>query len=321
MTNHTDRIVVTGGAGFIGSQLVDNLLEDGHQVLCLDEFNDFYDPAIKWANIARHRDNPLFTLAQNDIRHREDIARLFIDWHPNMVVHLAARAGVRPSLNDPFLYHEVNTTGTLNLLDAAVKVGVGKFIFGSSSSVYGINEKVPFSEGDPLLTPISPYAATKLAGEALCHSFAHLHNMPTVALRFFTVYGPGQRPDLAIHKFARLIMAGQPIPVFGDGATRRDYTYIDDIVRGIRAALAYDPKPYDVINLGNSQTIELRELIQLLEEVLGQSAIIDRQPMQPGDVPQTWADTEKAGRLLGFRPNTPFREGLAAFVQWLNKIS
>ena len=321
MSDKSYRIVVTGGAGFIGSHLVDNLLADGHQILCVDEFNDFYDPAIKWANVARHRNNPLFTLAQNDIRDRESIARLFMDWQPDMVVHLAARAGVRPSLNDPFLYHEVNTTGTLNLLDAAVKVGVGKFIFGSSSSVYGINKKVPFSEEDPLLTPISPYAATKLAGEALCHSFAHLHNMPTVALRFFTVYGPGQRPDLAIHKFARLIMAGKPIPVFGDGTTRRDYTYIDDIVRGIKAAMAYHPRYYDVINLGNSQTVELRELIQLLEEVLGQKAIIDRQPNQPGDVPQTWADTEKADRLLGFKPGTPFSEGLAAFVQWLKTIS
>ncbi|RJX19121.1 MAG: NAD-dependent epimerase/dehydratase family protein [Desulforudis sp.] len=212
----------------------------------------------------------------------------------------------------------MNITGTLNLLDAAVNTGVNKFIFGSSSSVYGINEKVPFCEEDPLLTPISPYAATKLAGEALCHSFAHLHKMPTVSLRFFTVYGPRQRPDLAIHKFARLILDGKPIPVYGDGTTRRDYTYIDDIIKGVRAAISFDPpNHYDVFNLGNSQTVELRELIALLEETLGKKAIIDRQPTQPGDVPQTWADTEKAGRLLGFQTNTPIREGLARFAEWL----
>jgi UDP-glucuronate 4-epimerase len=296
---------------------VDSLLPEGHRVLCLDDFNDFYDPKIKWANIASHRDHPRFTLACTDIRNREAVRRLFADWHPEVVVHLAARAGVRPSLKDPFLYHEVNTTGTLNLLDAAASSGVQKFIFGSSSSVYGVNKKVPFSEEDPLLTPISPYAATKLAGEALCHAFAHLHRMPTVALRFFTVYGPRQRPDLAIHKFARLILNGKPIPVYGDGTTRRDYTYIDDIIAGVRAAIDYDPAPYEVFNLGNSQTVELRELIRLLEETLGKKAVIDRQPLQPGDVPQTWADIRKAARLLGFRPRTPLRQGLAAFVQWL----
>jgi len=311
------RFAVTGGAGFIGSHLIDSLIRDGHKILCIDDFNDFYDPKIKWANIEQHRDNSLFKLAQADIRHREAMRKLFADWQPEIVVHLAARAGVRPSLKDPFLYHEVNTTGTLNLLDAAVKAGVSKFIFGSSSSVYGINKKVPFSEEDPLLTPISPYAATKLAGEALCHSYAHLHNMPTVSLRFFTVYGPRQRPDLAIHKFARLILDGKPIPVFGDGTTRRDYTYIDDIVRGLHAAIEYEPKSYDVFNLGNSRTVELRELIELLEEILGKKAIIDRQPTQPGDVSQTWADTEKAGRLLGFRPDTPISEGLSNFVKWL----
>lgn len=312
------RIAVTGGAGFIGSHLVDSLIAEGHHILCIDEFNDFYDPAIKWANIAPHRENPRFTLVQADIRDHAAMLLLFSDHRPEIVVHLAARAGVRPSLKDPFLYHEVNTTGTLNLLDAAVQTGVRKFVFGSSSSVYGINKKVPFSEEDPLLTPISPYAATKLAGEALCHSFAHLHRMPTVALRFFTVYGPRQRPDLAIHKFARLIRDGKPIPVFGDGTSRRDYTYIDDIIKGIRAAISYDPPhSYDVFNLGNSDTVELRQLIATLEDLLGKKAIIDRQPTQPGDVPQTWADTEKAGRLLGFRPNTPIREGLAKFITWL----
>ncbi|MDP3049935.1 MAG: GDP-mannose 4,6-dehydratase [Eubacteriales bacterium] len=318
MLNEQRRIAVTGGAGFIGSHLIDSLIGEGHHVLCIDEFNDYYDPQIKWANIAAHQDNPRFTLTQSDIRDRNQMRQLFNQHHPEIVIHLAARAGVRPSLKDPFLYHEVNITGTLNLLDAAVNTGVNKFIFGSSSSVYGINEKVPFCEEDPLLTPISPYAATKLAGEALCHSYAHLHKMPTVSLRFFTVYGPRQRPDLAIHKFARLITEGKPIPVYGDGTTRRDYTYIDDIIKGVRAAINYDPpNHYDVFNLGNSQTIELRELIALLEETLNKKAIIDRQPNQPGDVPQTWAGTEKAGRLLGFRPKTPFREGLNNFVDWL----
>lgn len=317
MLENPRRICITGGAGFIGSHLVDNLIYEGHHILCIDDFNDFYDPQIKWANIAPHRENARFSLAQTDIRNRHTIRQLFGEWRPEVVVHLAARAGVRPSLKDPFLYHEVNTTGTLNLLEAAVNSGVSKFIFGSSSSVYGINEKVPFSEDDPLLLPISPYAATKLAGEALCHSYAHLYSIPTVSLRFFTVYGPRQRPDLAIHKFARLILEGAPIPVYGNGKTRRDYTYIDDIIHGIRAAAEYDPKPYDTFNLGNSQTVELHELIQLLEKVLGKEAIIDLQPTQPGDVPQTWADTRKAENLLGFRPNTPIHKGLATFARWL----
>ncbi|MBE0467163.1 MAG: GDP-mannose 4,6-dehydratase [Candidatus Desulforudis sp.] len=315
------RIVVTGGAGFIGSHLVDRLLAGGHQVLCVDDFNDFYNPGVKWANIDPHRDNPRFLLAPADIRDRETIRPFIISYHPDIIVHLAARAGVRPSLTDPFLYHEVNTTGTLHLLDAAVAARVKKFVFGSSSSVYGINEKVPFSEEDPLLTPISPYAATKLAGEALCHSFAHLHRMPTVTLRFFTVYGPRQRPDLAIHKFARLILGGRPVPVFGDGTTRRDYTYIDDIIAGTLAAIDYESDPYEVFNLGNSRTVELRELIRLLEEVLGENALVDLQPLQPGDVPRTWADIKKAERLLGFRPATPIREGLAKFAEWLQNTT
>jgi len=194
--------------------------------------------------------------------------RIFTDWHPDIVVHLAARAGVRPSLQNPFLYTEVNVNGTLNVLDASIKSRVPKFIFGSSSSVYGINKKVPFSEDDTLLTPISPYAATKIAGEALSHSYAHLYSMPTVALRFFTVYGPRQRPDLAIHKFARMIVEGKAIPVYGDGSTFRDYTYFDDIVKGIRAAIEHEPQPYDIFNLGNSQTVQLKELISMLEAVL-----------------------------------------------------
>lgn len=311
------KVLITGGAGFIGSHLIDNMIMDGHQVLCIDDLNDFYDPQIKRSNIGQHLVNPQFKMVHMDIRDLEGITKTFLQWEPDIVVHLAARAGVRPSLNDPFLYNEVNISGTLNLLNASAKTGVKKFIFGSSSSVYGVNEKVPFSESDPLLKPISTYAATKLAGEALSHTFAHLYDLPTVSLRFFTVYGPRQRPDLAIHKFASLIMDGKPIPVYGDGLTRRDYTYIDDIILGIRAAIEYNSTPYDVFNLGNSQTVELRQLISLLEEAIGNKAIINRFPNQPGDVPETWADTRKASSLLGFRPNTPIRNGLELFLDWL----
>ena len=232
------------------------------------------------------------------------------------LVHLAARAGVRPSLKEPRLYVETNVNGTLNLLELAHEHGIQQFIFGSSSSVYGVNPKVPFSEADPIFNPIAPYAATKAAGELLCHTYAHLYDMRIVCLRFFTVYGARQRPDLAIHKFAKLISAGKPIPVFGDGTTRRDYTYIDDIIAGVRAAIDYDQTKYEVINLGEARTVELRELISLLENALDQSAEIDRQPLQPGDVPQTFADITKARRLLDYDPQTQIEEGIGRFVDW-----
>jgi UDP-glucuronate 4-epimerase len=236
------------------------------------------------------------------------------------IVHLAARAGVRPSLSEPELYAETNINGTLNLLELARENNIRQFVFGSSSSVYGINAKVPFSEDDPIRQPISPYAATKGAGELLCHTYSHLYGIRCVCLRFFTVYGPRQRPDLAIHKFAKLIGAGQPIPVFGNGTTRRDYTYIDDIITGVVAATEYDKSDYEVINLGESRTVELRELISLLEKELDTHAIIDLQPMQPGDVPQTFADIDKARLLLAYNPQTQIEEGIRRFVEWFRSV-
>ena len=311
------NILVTGGAGFIGSHLVDRLLSESHwQVTVVDDFNDFYEPAIKHVNIAAHLSNPNFKLVEADIRDYDGLSRAFDQTEFDCIVHLAARAGVRPSLTEPRLYVETNINGTVNLLELARAHGIKQFVFGSSSSVYGENEKVPFSEDDPIFRPISPYAATKAAGELICHTYSHLHDMRIVCLRFFTVYGARQRPDLAIHKFAKLISSGKPIPVFGDGATRRDYTYIDDIISGVRAAIDYDQSNYEVMNLGESRTVELRELISLLENALGKRAKIDRQPTQPGDVSQTFADITKARRLLGYNPQTQIEEGIKKFVAW-----
>jgi UDP-glucuronate 4-epimerase len=310
-------ILVTGGAGFIGSHLVDRLLAEGAgQISVVDDFNDFYDPAIKRANVRRHEKDSNYRLFEADIRDKAALQNIFAGNRFDCIVHLAARAGVRPSLAQPQLYAETNINGTLNLLEMAREHGSKQFVFGSSSSVYGINAKVPFSEDDPIRQPISPYAATKAAGELLCHTYTHLYGIRSVCLRFFTVYGPRQRPDLAIHKFARLISEGKPIPVFGDGATRRDYTFIDDIIAGVRAAIDYDKSDYEVINLGESRTVELRELISLIEKELGASAKIDRQPLQPGDVPQTFADITKARQLLGYNPQTQIEEGIRKFVEW-----
>jgi UDP-glucuronate 4-epimerase len=320
--NLTDQrnILVTGGAGFIGSHLVERLLaERAWRVTVIDDFNDFYDPTLKRRNVAPHLTRGDFQLVEADIRERAALERVFAATKFDCIVHLAARAGVRPSLSEPFLYAETNITGTLNLLELARSTGVPQFVFGSSSSVYGINAKVPFSEDDPIRQTISPYAATKAAGEMLCHTYAHLHDMRCVALRFFTVYGARQRPDLAIHKFARLISTGKPIPVFGDGTTRRDYTYVEDIIAGVRAAIDYRASSYEAINLGESRTVELRELISLLERELGREAVIDRQPMQPGDVPQTFADISKARRLLGYNPQTQIEEGIRRFVAWFKE--
>jgi UDP-glucuronate 4-epimerase len=317
----TDRnILVTGGAGFIGSHLVDRLLaEGGWRVTAVDDFNDFYDPALKRANVAAHLRRDDYRLVEADIRDAGALARVFGGAEFDCVVHLAARAGVRPSLSEPLLYNETNVTGTLRLLELARAHKVRQFVFGSSSSVYGINAKVPFSEEDPIRQPISPYAATKAAGELLCHAYAHLYGVRCVALRFFTVYGARQRPDLAIRKFARLISEGKPIPVFGDGTTRRDYTYVDDIIAGVRAAVDYEATMYEAINLGESRTVELRELIALLEKELGREAVIDRRPTQPGDVPQTFADISKARRLLGYDPRTQIEDGIRKFVRWFNE--
>lgn len=314
------NILITGGAGFIGSHLVDLLMaEGGWRVTVVDDFNDFYDPAIKRENVRTRLASPDFKLVEADIRNYEQLSRAFGEAGLDCIVHLAARAGVRPSLNEPRLYVETNINGTLNLLELARTHGVKQFVFGSSSSVYGMNSKVPFSEDDPIFNPISPYAATKAAGELICHSYAHLYDMRIVCLRFFTVYGARQRPDLAIHKFAKLISAGKPIPVFGDGTTRRDYTYIDDIIAGVRAAIDYDQSNFEVINLGESRTVELRELIALLEKSLDQHAAIDRQPVQPGDVPQTFADITKARRLLGYHPQTQIEEGIGKFIDWFRE--
>ncbi len=315
------NVLITGGAGFIGSHLVDHLLaENGWRVTVVDDFNDFYDPAIKRENIGAWLANPNFRLVEADIRNRAVLAEAFDQTSFDCIVHLAARAGVRPSLKEPRLYVETNINGTLNLLELAREHHVKQFVFGSSSSVYGLNAKVPFSEDDPIFNPISPYAATKAAGELLCHSYAHLYDIRIVCLRFFTVYGARQRPDLAIHKFAGLITAGRPIPVFGDGTTRRDYTYIDDIIAGVRAAMNYDQSNYEVINLGESRTVELGELISLLAKSLDRHAEIDRQPLQPGDVTQTFADIAKARRLLGYSPETQIEQGIEKFVAWFREM-
>ncbi len=316
------NILVTGGAGFIGSHLVDRLLDEGNcRVTVVDDFNDFYNPSIKRANVTRHQQHANYRLSEADIRQKVALDRIFKESNFDCIVHLAARAGVRPSLEQPLLYSETNIEGTLNLLELAKQNNVKQFVFGSSSSVYGINAKVPFSEDDPIRQPISPYAATKAAGELLCHTYTHLYGIRCVCLRFFTVYGPRQRPDLAIHKFARLISDGQPIPVFGDGTTRRDYTYIDDIIAGVRAAIDYEQTDYEVVNLGESRTVELRELISLLEKELDLPAKIDRQPLQPGDVPQTFADITKARRLLAYDPQTQIERGIERFVEWFRSSS
>jgi UDP-glucuronate 4-epimerase len=296
------------------------LLSEGDWLITVvDDFNDFYDPSIKRANIEPYISNANFSLIEADIRDFFSLEEVFHEGRFDCVVHLAARAGVRPSLTEPRLYVETNINGTTNLLELARQHQVKQFVFGSSSSVYGENKKVPFSEDDPIFNPISPYAATKAAGELLCHTYSHLYGMRIVCLRFFTVYGARQRPDLAIHKFAKLIDAGKPIPVFGDGTTRRDYTYVDDIISGVRAAIDYDQSNYEVINLGESRTVELRELISLLETALGKKAQIDRQPKQPGDVPQTFADIAKARRLLNYNPQTQIEDGIGLFIDWFRK--
>lgn len=315
------EILITGGAGFIGSHLVDHLLrEGGCKITVVDDFNDFYSPEIKRANVAGHLENPDYTLIEADIRDADRLAAVFAETPFDCIVHLAARAGVRPSLTEPELYAETNINGTLNLLELARKHDIKQFVFGSSSSVYGINTKVPFAEDDRIHQPISPYAATKAAGELICHTYTHLYGIRCVCLRFFTVYGARQRPDLAIHKFSKLISDGKPIQMFGDGTMKRDYTYIDDIIQGVRAAMDYDSSMYEVFNLGESQTIELSELIKLIEQNLDMHAIIDRQPMQPGDVPATFADITKSKELLGYNPQTKIQDGIPKFVEWfLNK--
>lgn len=311
------EILVTGGAGFIGSNLVDALLAEGcWKVVVVDNFDDFYPPAIKRANVAAHLSNPKFRLYETDIRDAASLRTVFAENNLSAVVHLASRAGVRQSLLHPGSYIDTNVAGTLNLLDCARDFSVTQFVFGSSSSVYGLNARVPFSEDDRTARPISPYAASKTAAELLCHTYSHLYGIRCVCLRFFTVYGPRQRPDLAIHKFTRLIDEGEPVPMFGDGTTRRDYTYIVDIIQGVRGAIEYRASMYEVFNLGESQTIELRELIALIEKGLGRVAILDRRAAQPGDMAVTFADVSKANRLLGYKPTTNIQNGIPLFIQW-----
>ncbi len=311
------NILVTGGAGFIGSHLVDRLLSEGTwNVTVVDDFNDFYSPEVKRANIAEHLKSQKYRLIEADIRDDEKLAEIFAETKFDVIVHLAARAGVRPSLSEPKLYMETNVNGTVNLLELAREHGIKQFVFGSSSSVYGVNEKVPFAEDDRIFQPISPYAATKAAGELICHTYSHLYDIRTVCLRFFTVYGARQRPDLAIHKFSKLISEGKTIQVFGDGSSRRDYTYIDDIIQGVRAAIDYDSSIHEVFNLGESQTVTLSELIELIERSLGIRAMIDRQPWQPGDVPATYADITKSRELLDYNPKTKIQDGIPKFVEW-----
>ncbi|PYQ56466.1 MAG: epimerase [Acidobacteria bacterium] len=312
------HILVTGGAGFIGSHLTRRLLARGDRVTAFDDFNDYYDPARKWENVNLIVEGPhadRYCLIEGDIRDAAAVDRLFAEGKFDAVIHLAARAGVRPSLQEPILYEDVNCIGTLRLLEAARRHGPDLFLFGSSSSVYGINEKVPFAEDDPVDQPISPYATTKRAGELLCYNYHHLYGFRTACLRFFTVYGPGQRPEMAIHKLTDLMARGKALPLYGDGSSRRDYTYVDDIVDGLIATLELKPG-FEILNLGGADTTSLRDLVHWIAEELAVEPRIDYLPAQPGDVPITYADVSKAARLLGYAPKVPIREGLRRFVSW-----
>lgn len=313
------NFLVTGGAGFIGSNLCERLLEAGHAVWAFDDLNSFYDLSIKQRNIREIQAlaKP-FTFVQGDITDRAALDGLFRKTKLDQILHLAARAGVRPSLAEPALYQRVNVEGTVNLLEAARLHGVRKITIASSSSVYGVNAKVPFSEADPIFSAISPYAASKLACESLGHVYHHVYGMDVVMLRFFTVYGPRQRPDLAIHKFAQLISAGKSIPVFGDGSTARDYTYVSDTLEGILACTQKN-FGFEILNLGESQTVTLTYLIELLQDALGKKAVIDRKPLQPGDVPITFADISKAKSILGYNPTVKIEEGIPRFVEWFRR--
>ncbi len=320
-TPHSPHALVTGGAGFIGSHLVDLLLSEGWKVTVIDNFDPFYPPEIKRRNIAQALGHPNFTLIEADIRDLDTIRRALTPHvsplTPHAIVHLAAKAGVRPSLEDPLGYYDVNVQGTLNLLELAKERGVRQFVFASSSSVYGLNPDVPWREDTSVPRPISPYGASKVAAELLGHTYSHLYGIRFIALRIFTVYGPRQRPDLAIHKFARLMLEGKPIPIYGDGSSLRDYTYVEDIVRGIRAAMEYSGSSWEAINLGSGRPISLLEMVRALEGALGVKAELEFLPPQPGDVPQTWADIEKARKLLGWQPRYSFTSALERFVEWL----
>src|SRR5688572_2898722 len=308
------RILLTGGAGFIGSHVAERLLARGERVVALDNFNDFYDPALKRRN-AEALERAGAEVVVGDIRDKERVGELFERGRFDALVHLAALAGVRPSVEDPLAYGDVNVQGTLVLLEELRKRPQTRLVFASSSSVYGANERVPFREDDEIHHPVSPYAATKRAGELLCWTYHHLFGIPTACLRFFTVYGPRQRPEMAIAKFVRSVLAGKPIPFYGDGTTRRDYTYIDDIAAGVLAALDRC-SGYEIYNLGESETTSLSELVEQIGSVCGRAPVLDRQPLQPGDVLITFADVSKARARLGYQPTTPVAEGLRRYVAW-----
>jgi len=319
------NFLITGGAGFIGSHLVESLIRAGNCVLVVDNFNDFYAPTIKKNNVKSmlsafsSEEKERFTLQEGDIRNSDFMESIFLTSNIDVVIHLAAMAGVRPSIEQPALYYDVNVNGTLCILELMKKHNVKKMIFASSSSVYGNNKKVPFSEVDVVDEPISPYAATKKAGELLCHTYHHLYDMSIACLRFFTVFGPRQRPDLAIHKFANKIMAGESIPFYGDGSSKRDYTFVDDIIQGINASIKWISEPnssYDVFNLGESKTIMLSEMLMAIESSMGKKAMIDSLPSQPGDVNITYADISKAIKVLGYDPKVDFHKGVDRFIQW-----
>jgi UDP-glucuronate 4-epimerase len=312
------RILITGGAGFIAFHLAAKLQDAGVDIGLLDNFNDFYNPVLKRHNVRDLQSRGSAKLYEVDILDPEGLRRAYEEMRPHAVVHLAAWAGVRPSLGNPGIYSSVNVTGTVNVLELAREFQVGSFIFGSSSSVYGGSERVPFSEDDPVDRPVSPYGATKRAGELLCHTYAHNYSMHITCLRFFTVYGPRQRPEMAIHKFARLIQEGKEIPVYGDGGSRRDYTYVDDIISGIVAALRVNPR-FEVINLGESHTTTLLELISQLESAIGRKAVVHFLPDQPGDMRITHADIGRAKRILGYQPTTPIEVGMRRFIDWFLK--
>lgn len=309
------NVLVTGGAGFIGSTLVDRLMARGDGVICLDSFDDFYAPSIKRWNIRGLSGHPRFVLVEGDIRDPDLMKDLAREYRIDAIIHSAARAGVRPSIQNPLLYEDVNIKGTMNILEFARSINPQNLVFLSSSSIYGINEKVPFSETDPVDHPISPYAATKKACELLCYTYHHLYGLNITCVRPFTVYGPRQRPEMAIHKFTRMIDLGEPIPMYGDGSSKRDYTYIDDLAEGILLALDR-PLGYAVINLGEEATITLRDLIALIEKNLGRDAAVRKMPDQPGDVPITFADITRAKELLGYDPKVKIEEGIRRFVQW-----
>src|ERR1700722_6362140 len=321
MSVGAQRVLLTGGAGFIGSHVAESLLRQGAELTIVDNLDEFYSPAWKRSNLEEIRRTGKYTVEELDICNFESLREVFRRARPKVVIHLAARAGVRPSIEQPRLYEQVNVAGTVNLLELCREFHVSRLIFGSSSSVYGATSRAPFSEEQSGLRPISPYAATKLAGELFCYTYAHLYKLPVMALRFFTVYGPRQRPDLAIHKFVARMEKGEPLPIFGDGESGRDYTYVDDIVAGVLGALDYDfssteGAPFEIFNLGNSSPVKLSELVRMLERATGKNAFIEREGLQLGDVPLTWADISKAAKLLSYRPQTTLEEGLKKFVAW-----